>query len=218
MTETHEDGKIMQVLKKVLHVDPFECRGVVESRRAQHPTESPRELAQRIVSSYARKGAVEGFGAGLPSNPFTMVPAALADLAVVLHFYAKMTAAIGYLADRDYFDDPDWSNDALVMLAGPKVVSRVLKEAGIKVGERLTRSVIRKYLSKGVLRALKKWMAKWLGVKLGQRALISKAVPIVGGFIGGAWNFVEISAVGKRIIAYQFDHSSGTADSESVQA
>lgn len=198
------DNKIMRVLKWAISVEPKDCCGLVEGLRGAYPNETPRQLAERLVASYARKGGFEGFMLGLPSNPLTMLPIAAADMGIVLRFYATMTAAIGYLANPRYFDDPLWADDAIVTLAGPKVVSRTLREAGVQLGKQGSRIAIRKYLSKEVLRALKRWVAKWLGVKLGQRAIIAKAVPIIGGIIGGSWNFIEIRLVGKRIIAYHF--------------
>ena len=45
----------------------------------------------------------------------------------------------------------------------------------------------------------------WRHGQLTQRAIITKTVPIIGGAIGGAWNYTEIRMVGKRAIAYHFD-------------
>ena len=41
-----------------------------------------------------------------------------------------------------------------------------------------------------------------LGIRLTEKAIATKAVPIVGAGIGAAWNCVEIQAVGNRAVAY----------------
>jgi hypothetical protein len=133
-------------------------------------------------------------------------PSAIVDVGFVLRFYAGMTAVIGYLANPGYFEDPHWKADALLMLAGPKAVSRLLHEAGVIGGKQTSKVLIKKYLSKGLLQAVKRLILKWFGKKVTQRAIITKTVPVVGGLIGGSWNYVEMRAVGKRIMRYHFDN------------
>lgn len=53
-----------------------------------------------------------------------------------------------------------------------------------------------------MLRAIKRLALKYLGLKIGQRWLITKVLPVVGGLIGGGWNFGEVHVVGKRTIRY----------------
>ncbi|GMU03899.1 hypothetical protein [Corallococcus caeni] len=49
-------------------------------------------------------------------------------------------------------------------------------------------TLIRRYISKGVLKALQRFALKYLGLKLTQRAIITKTVPLVGAGIGATWN------------------------------
>jgi hypothetical protein len=44
--------------------------------------------------------------------------------------------------------------------------------------------------------------AKRLGVRITQKAVATKAIPVVGASIGGAWNWLEIQAIGDRAINY----------------
>lgn len=200
-----EENGLVKALRWVMDIDPATVIADAEKKRTAHSTLDPRALAQALVDSYSKKAALEGFVLGLPANPFIAAPSALGDMAFVLRFYAFLTAAIGYLANPKYFEDPDWKDDALLMLAGPKAVSRLMREAGVQFGMQGSKLLIRKYLSKSVLTALKRFVLRWFGKKVTQRMLITKIVPVVGGLIGGTWNYVELRVVGGRIIAYHFD-------------
>jgi hypothetical protein len=48
-------------------------------------------------------------------------------------------------------------------------------------------------------------MLKYFGLKVGQRAVISKSLPIVGGLIGSTWNYAELRIVGRRAYDYFAD-------------
>jgi hypothetical protein len=205
-----DDNKLVKALRWVMDIDPASVITDVTKKRSalggdDGAREQARRLAERFVESHARMAGVEGFALGIASNPLLIFGTALGDVAFVLRFYAYLTAAIGYLANPNYFDDPDWKNDALLILAGPKAVSRLMREAGIQFGKHGSKVLLKKYLRKGVLAALKKFILRWFGKKVTQRMIITKLVAIAGGVVGGAWNYVELRAVGNRIIAYHFD-------------
>jgi hypothetical protein len=62
------------------------------------------------------------------------------------------------------------------------MVRRVMtREAGKEIGERAV---------------------KFLGIRLSEKAVATKTVPIVGAGIGAAWNWLEIQAVGHRAVDY----------------
>ncbi len=205
-----DDSNLVKALRWVMDLDPATVIEDVRKKRAAHPDEDDRRLAQRFIESCARKGGAEGFLSGLVTNPIVMFGTAVGDVAFVLRLYAHLTAVVGYLANPNYFDDPDWKDDALLMLAGPKAVSRLMREAGVQLGKQGSKQIIRKYLSKSVLVALKKFVLKWFGKKVTQRMIITKVMPVVGGVIGGSWNYVEIRLVGTRVIAYHFDGQLGS--------
>jgi hypothetical protein len=207
MTDEQGDSptKLMQALDWAMAVEPSDCKARVEALRRAYPKANDRQLAQRFVSSQARRGGLEGFATGLLTNPFVMVPGALVDLRYILRVYAIMTAVVGHINNPNYFDDPDWETDAYATMLGAKVVSQALRDVGVAGGKQTTKVLIRKYLSKEVLKAIKRWVLKYLGRRVTQRALIAKIVPVIGGIIGGSWNFVEIRVVGKRVIRYHFD-------------
>jgi hypothetical protein len=202
---TLKEGRLARLLFWALRVEPEDCIAIIAKKQRKHPNESPLELAGRLVRSFSRKGALEGFGSGLPSNPLVAGGAAVGDTYYMLRQYAAMNATIGYLADKAYFDDPDWKHDALVILGGASAVGQAFRTAGVAFGEQGSKRLIKKYLSKSVLRTLRRTVLKWLGKKVTQRAIITKTVPIIGGLIGSGWKYTEMRIVGNRITKYHFD-------------
>lgn len=73
---------------------------------------------------------------------------------------------------------------------------------GVQAGRQTSKVLVRKYISKNVLRTLVRWAAKYLGIKLTQRAIITKVVPLAGAAIGGGWNWFEVRRLGRRALAY----------------
>ncbi|MBL0210123.1 MAG: hypothetical protein IPQ13_04280 [Holophagaceae bacterium] len=196
------ENKFDQVLTWVMDINPSDVVQNVEQKRLAFPGLTNYELASKFIESYSRKAAVEGFFTGLGSNPFVMAGTALADVAFMLRFYAYLTACIGLIANPKYFEDPDWKTDALLMLAGPKILAKVLKEAGVAGAKKLTKAIIKKFISKEMLALLKRAMLKWFGKKVTQKAILTKSVPFAGAIVGSIWNLVEIKIVGSRILKY----------------
>ncbi|HXF07365.1 MAG TPA: hypothetical protein VNK45_02395, partial [Candidatus Acidoferrales bacterium] len=54
----------------------------------------------------------------------------------------------------------------------------------------------------GRFKTFRKIMGKYFGIKVTQKGIITKTLPIIGGLIGGTWNYIEISGIKKRIIKY----------------
>jgi len=69
-----------------------------------------------------------------------------------------------------------------------------------------TRAAIKKFLAGNALKQFQKVMLKYFGLKVTQRGLITKTVPIIGGVIGAGWNFGEIHLVGRRVYRYFEGH------------
>ena len=49
-------------------------------------------------------------------------------------------------------------------------------------------------------------MLKYFGLKVTQKGLITKTLPVVGVLIGGTWNYIEVGMVRNRTIKYFCDY------------
>lgn len=193
---------IEKALEWVVDVDVPALKASVEALRDKHPEDDEQALAQRIYAKATWKAAATGVATGLPANPWTAAPAAVTDVAITLRIQVLATAKTALVYDPDFFDDDHAQWELLVPVFGINAASQMARELGIRGGMGVTRVAIRKYLSKTTLKQFKKLMWKYFGLKVTQKGVVTKTLPIVGGIIGGTWNWVEVRALRARTISY----------------
>lgn len=197
-----ESKALTKALEWVVEIDPPAIIASVKAEREKYPDVSNRKLAEKAFSSARWKATSTGFATGLPANPWTAVPAATLDVAVTLRTEVAAVARAAVIYDENFFDDDDAKWELLIPIFGLNVGSQALREFGIRGGMGVTRAAIKKYLSKETLKQFKKIMLKYFGIKVTQKGVITKTLPVVGGLIGGGWNYIEVGRVRKRAISY----------------
>jgi hypothetical protein len=90
----------------------------------------------------------------------------------------------------------------------PGAVSQALRKLGVRVGEEATKTLVRKLASREAAKELTERAVKILGIRLTEKAVAAKTVPLVGAGIGAAWNWTEIQFVGNRTIDYHLGRES----------
>jgi hypothetical protein len=198
-----EDNKALtKALEWVVEIDPPAIIASVKAERIKYPDATNQKLAEKAFSAARWKASSTGFATGLPANPWTAAPAATLDVAITLKTEVAAVARAAVIYDENFFDDDDAKWELLIPVFGLNVSSQLFRELGIRGSMGVTRVAIKKYLSKEVLKEFKKIMLKYFGIKVTQKGVITKTIPIVGGIIGGGWNYVEVGQVRKRTIAY----------------
>jgi hypothetical protein len=199
---TDENNALMEVLEWVVDIDLAAIVASVAEERNQHPELTSKQLAGNAFSQARWKATSTGLATGLPANPWVALPAATTDIAVTLktEVYAAARTAITY--DASFFDDEDAKWELLIPVLGLNVDSQFARELGITGGMGVTRAAIRQYLSKETLKAFQRIMLKYFGLKVTQKGVIIKTLPIIGGLIGGGWNYLEVGRVKSRTISY----------------
>ena len=182
--------------------DPEECRQLAAELRLEDPNATSVQAAQAAVKSARAWGAAAGATTGLASSPVTMLPAAVADVAAMLRIEGRMAGTIAALLDPESLNDPATFRRDVIRVVFPGAVSQALRKIGIRVGENATKALIAKYASRALMKEIGEQAAKRLGIRLTQKAVATKAVPLVGAGIGGAWNWIEIQGIGRRAIDY----------------
>jgi hypothetical protein len=182
--------------------DPAHCRRDAQELRLSDPNATPEDLARKAVRDSRKWAASIGGATGLASSPLTMVPAAVADMAAMLKLEGTLAGTIAALLDPDSLDDPDTFKKEIFRVVFPGAVSQALRKVGIRAGEEATKNLVRKLIGREAAKDLGERVVKLLGIRLTEKAITTKAVPLVGAGIGAAWNFVEIQAVGHRAIGY----------------
>ena len=197
-----ESKVLMKSLEWVVDIDPPAIIASVAAERLKAPKASNRKLAEDAFSRARWKATAIGIATGLPANPWMAVPAATLDVAATLKLEVLAAARVAVIYDRNFFDDQDAAWELLIPIFGINVGSQAFRQMGIRGGMGVTRVAIKKYLSKETLKQFQKIMLKYFGIKVTQKGLITKTLPIVGGLIGGAWNFVEVGRIKNRVIEY----------------
>jgi hypothetical protein len=189
--------------------DPEECRQAAMEARLVDPNYTAVEAARAAVKSARKWGAAAGATTGLAANPITMLPVAVADMMAMLRIEGRMAGTVAALLDPESLNDPAAFRRDIIRVIFPGAVSQALRKVGVRAGEHATKQLIAKYASRALMKEIGEQAAKRLGVRLTQKAVATKAVPLVGAGIGGAWNWLEIQAIGKRAIEY---HGGGTGE------
>ncbi len=211
----NKPGLIERVLELALRVDREKERAYVWKLREHWSSEEPGRVADRLIRRAKWWGAGWGVATGLPANPWVVVPAAMTDAGAVLRIEAKLAVRIGLLYDPKCLDDEEPPYELLIPIFGVRAGSEFLREMSVRGAMGVTRAAIRKHLSKQTLAAFKRIMLKYFGLKVTQRVVVKGTLPVVGGFVGGIWNYREVSAIGKRVKLYfegqQFEEPEGAA-------
>ncbi|HBC7422224.1 TPA: EcsC family protein [Serratia marcescens] len=140
------------------------------------------------------KAGTSGFLTGL-GGIITLPVAIPANITSVMYIQIRMIAAIAHMGGYDLKTD---NVRALVYtcLCG-NAAKDILKEAGIKIGTQLSKSVINKIPGE-VLKTINKTVGFRLLTKYGTKGSINlvKLVPLAGGIIGGAFDGVSTNIIG----------------------
>jgi hypothetical protein len=154
-----------------------------EERRMRYGGD-PEKAIRRIIAETTAASATGGFLTGLGgfvTMPVT-VPANLAGSAIL---NARMVAAIAHLRGWD-IKDPVVANLIMLVVAGESA-SAALRTLGVKVGQELTKSAIKKIPIEAI-RTINRKVGFMLLAKYGTKrsaVTLVKAVPFVGGAVGG---------------------------------
>lgn len=159
---------------------------------------SPQEQANSLVNYQVAKAATSGFITGLPG--LLAIPVTLpANITSVLFVQVQMIAAIAHIGGHNIKDDKV-KTLVFLCLTG-SATTGILKDAGIKVGERLAANMI-KNLSGQVVKEINKKVGMKLLTKAGEKGVINlgKLIPVVGGVISGTIDGVSTNIVGNKSI------------------
>ncbi|PUF86714.1 EcsC family protein [Bacillus altitudinis] len=160
---------------------------------------SKHHSTDKAINSLVRwqnvKCTTSGFLSGL-GGAITLPVAIPANLASVIYVQMRMIAAIAHMRGYDLKDD-QVKTFVFVCLTG-QAASDILKQVGIKAGERIAKQAIKK-ISGEVIKSINQKVGFRLVTKFGEKGVVNlgKVVPIVGGFIGGTVDGIGTNIIGK---------------------
>lgn len=152
------------------------------------------DQANALIRWQIAKCATSGFVTGL-GGLITLPVAIPANITSVLYVQVRMIAAIAHLGGHDIKDDRVRTL-VYTALCGNAALP-VLKEIGVKVGTKITQKMIQN-ISREVIISINKAVGFRLLTKFGSTGIINlgKAIPLVGGVVGGTVDGVATNAIG----------------------
>ena len=138
-------------------------------------------------------GFVTGLG-GLLTLPVT-IPA---DLASSLYIELRMIAAIA--AMRGYNVQDDAVKTLVYICIVGNAAGDVLKQTGIKIANQYAAKSLLPKLTREIIVKINKAVGFRLITKGGTKGLINvgRAIPVLGGIVGGTYNYVEVAVFAKK--------------------
>lgn len=152
--------------------------------------------AKRFINYQTAKCTTSGFLTGL-GGLITLPVAIPANVGSVMYVQMRMIACLAYMGGYDTNSD-QVQTLVYACLVGISV-DQILKQAGIQFGTRFTMAMVKKIPGTVLTKINQKVGFRFL-TKFGTKGIINigKAVPFVGGVIGGGFDFVEIKAIANR--------------------
>jgi hypothetical protein len=155
--------------------------------------------AKDLVKWQIAKAGTSGFITGL-GGLITLPVAVPANISSVLYFQIRMIAAVAVMGGHDIRSDQ--VKTLVYMCLCGSAITDLVKDIGIHVGSKLTISAINK-ISATTITKINQAVGFRLLTKFGQTGAINlgKAVPFVGGIIGGTVDAVATKTIGKVAIS-----------------
>ena len=163
-------------------------------------TNSREKAIDKLIGYQTVLCGTNGFITGL--GGLLVLPVAIsANVAGVIYVQLRMIAAIAYINGYDIYSD-QVRTIAYACLTGSST-TKVLKNVGIKIGEKVVINVIKK-IPVEVLVKINQQVGFRLVTKFGQKGLVNfgKMIPLVGGVVGGAFDTgmtLTIGNIAKKI-------------------
>lgn len=154
------------------------------------------DAAKDMINKQVIKCTTSGFITNL-GGVITLPVTIPANVGSVMYVQMRMIACAAYMAGYDVHTD-QVQTLVYACLAGVSVME-VAKKVGIKIGQKGLENLIDKIPGK-VLIAINHKVGFRMLTKFGETGAINlgKAIPVVGGVIGGGFDFIDIKFIGNR--------------------
>lgn len=161
--------------------------------------DSNEKAAKELVKWQVAKCGTSGFLTGL-GGLITLPVAIPANVGSVLYVQLRMIASIARIGGYDPKDDSVQSLVYLCLVGS--AINDVVKQAGIKIGEKIAINTIKKKISGEVVKKINQRVGFRLVTKFGEKGVINlaKLVPVVGGGVGAAFDVTSTKIIAKNAI------------------
>lgn len=184
-------------------------------------SENVEAAAKSFINYQIAKCTTSGFITGL-GGLITLPVAIPANISSVLYVQMRMIACLAHMGGYDTGSD-QVQTLVYACLAGISI-DQVMKQFGIKFGTKLTQAMIKKIPGTALVK-INQNVGFRLITKGGTTGLINlgKAVPIIGGVVGGGFDLVETKIIADRAFKlfilndFSADGAKGKVDAELIE-
>lgn len=182
-------------------VSQEEVKRYISNMRFKHPDMSNTQLAKLVVRRKSFKtgiiGGITGIG-GMITLPVTIPANVLATWKISFSMIIAVAEVFGYTSDPT-----ELKTDLYLIIAGD-AAKEVLKQAGIKVGEKLTKKALQKYLTRDLFQRVITILGKRIALKSleSTTSKFIKYVPLIGIPIGFSVDYGATRLLGSQAIKY----------------
>jgi hypothetical protein len=171
-----------------------------------------RKAAKAMIKNQIAKCTTSGFITGF-GGAITLPVSIPANISSVLYVQMRMIAGIAYMAGYD-LDCDQVQTFVYACLAGVSV-NGVVKQAGIKVGVKVTEKAIQKIPGKALVKINQRIGFRFL-TKFGEKGIINlgKLIPGAGALINGGLDLVETKVIADRAFKMFFEGDFTAGDTE----
>ena len=161
------------------------------------------QAINKFISYQIAKCTTSGFLTGL-GGIITLPVTIPANIGSVLYVQMRMIACIAYMCGYDTNSD-QVQTLVYACLAGISV-NQILKNTGIQFGTKLSIAMVKKIPGTALTKINQRVGFRFV-TKFGSKGLINlgKAIPVVGGIIGGGFDLVETKIIANRAYKMFFE-------------
>lgn len=211
LTETKAGIILDSVYKKALDGIPKVSRSVDElADDYLNKHVSPEKAAKVLARTQVMKCGTSGFITGL-GGLITLPVAIPANVSSVMYVQLRMIAAIAKIGGYDIHSDQ--VQTMIYMCLTGTAITDVVKEAGIKVGEKTLEAAIKKIPGEALVKINQKIGFRFI-TKFGEKGVINlgKLLPLVGGVVGGGLDVATTTVIGRNAIKMFIDNETPLGD------
>jgi hypothetical protein len=180
--------------EKVLQGIPGLDSAIVIADKFMQMEGSPVQNANALIRWQNAKAGSSGFITGI-GGLITLPVAIPANVASVLFIQVRMIAALAHMGGYNLRDDKVKSMIYLCLLGN--IAKDMVQEAGILLGTKLTARAIERISERSLIQINERIGFRLLTLYGGKGIInLGKAVPLVGGMIGGTVDLVTTNMVG----------------------
>lgn len=206
-----------EVYGKVLNGIPKVSKSVDALADDYKKYDIPEVAAKKLINNQVLKCGTSGFVTGL-GGLITLPITLPANVTSVLYVQMRMIAGVAKIGGFDIYSD-QVQTLVYACLTG-SAITDILKQAGIKVGEKFAVNALKK-LPAQVLVKINQKVGFRLITKFGTKGVINiaKAVPVVGGVIGGVIDVASTKIIAKNaynLFIKNMIPSDDSADTEEI--